>query len=77
MIEQPDPWDLLLQCISAINTHSEQFQQTEGQMEHSKKVLSELLKQNQMLLKNIRVMNQSIKLINQRLSNLEKQNDTE
>lgn len=75
MISDPDPWDLLVQCIETVNDHTAMFQRAGDIMESNKKTSKELFKQNQMLLKNIKVLNQSIKLINQRLCQLEQTND--
>jgi mevalonate kinase len=75
VFEKPDPWELLTDSVDMINEHSESIHQMEQYVELQKKMLDEILRQNQMLVKNIKVMNQTIKLINQRLANLEGKNN--
>jgi mevalonate kinase len=77
VLEKPDPWELLVDAVEMINEHSETIHIMTNDAELQKKMLSEILRQNQMLVKNIKVMNQTIKLINQRLANLESKNETQ
>ena len=75
--DEDTPWDTLLRCVEIINEHTMIIKVIGDELNKQERILNELLKQNQMLVKNSKIMNQNIKLINQRLSNLEKQNDTE
>ena len=77
MFEENNPYDLLMRCVDIINEHSEMFSVLGKEMNRQEQILQELVKQNQLLLKNIRVMNAHIKIINQRLANLEGQKQNE
>jgi hypothetical protein len=77
VFEENNPYDLLMRCVDIINEHSEMFGVLGKEMNRQEQILQELVKQNQLLLKNIRVMNAHIKIINQRLANLEGQKQNE
>jgi cell division FtsZ-interacting protein ZapD len=77
VFEENNPYDLLMRCVDIINEHSEMFSVLGKEMNRQEQILQELVKQNQLLLKNIRVMNAHIKIINQRLANLEGQKQNE
>jgi len=77
VFEENNPYELLMRCVDIINEHSEMFGVLGKEMNRQEQILQELVKQNQLLLKNIRVMNAHIKIINQRLANLEGQKQNE
>jgi len=77
VFEKNNPYDLLMTAIEIVNEHTLVFETVGIEMDRQERLLEELVKQNQMLLKNIKVMNQHVKLINQRLAHLEGKNNAD
>jgi hypothetical protein len=69
--ENDTPYDVLMKMVDIVNEHTEIFDLVHSEITEQDKITAELVKQNQMLLKNIQVLSNHIKLINQRLAHLE------
>lgn len=71
MIEKPDPWDLMLQSITAINNQGAAIDVLIEDSDHNQQLYNEIVEQNTLLIRSHRTLNHAIKSINQRLAQLE------
>lgn len=77
MFEKNNPYELLMDAVDMINEHTEMFDALGTEMNKQEQLLAELIKQNQLFLRQIKLINQHMRSINARLQNLENNKDTE
>ena len=71
MIEKPDPWDLMLQSITAINNQGAAIDALIEDANENEQLYNEIVEQNRLLIKSHKTLNHAIRSVNQRLAQLE------